>query len=274
MERLQTFTITFGDAAENHKGMQIIGTKAENGFTFDDLFTIKSKFEDLKYKCELVKLDYNDSDPASILIIRKGVNALLSDGMKADDLYMEHLKLDVDKKAFMYGRVVNKSARYNLCFSDFSQEPDYENKKGRIVNFKDVKLTNMIRKNLVKLSPKAENLQAEGNYYYDPKNCGISYHGDTERRKVIAIRIGKFMPLQYQWFLKGEAIGDPIRFVLEHGDIYIMSEKATGFDWKKKNILTLRHAAGAEKYLKIKPKKTHNKKIHENLIKNLIEKLE
>ena len=28
-----------------------------------------------------------------------------------------------------------------------------------------------------------------------------------------------------------------------------MSEKATGNDWKKKNIYTLRHAAGSKKYI-------------------------
>lgn len=33
-----------------------------------------------------------------------------------------------------------------------------------------------------------------------------------------------------------------------------MSEKATGYDWKLKKIPTLRHAAGAEKYLTIKKK--------------------
>jgi hypothetical protein len=31
-----------------------------------------------------------------------------------------------------------------------------------------------------------------------------------------------------------------------------MSEKAVGFDWKKKKIPTLRHAAGCIKYLTIK----------------------
>jgi hypothetical protein len=31
---------------------------------------------------------------------------------------------------------------------------------------------------------------------------------------------------------------------LNDGDMYIMSEKAVGTDWKKKNICTLRHSAG------------------------------
>ena len=41
---------------------------------------------------------------------------------------------------------------------------------------------------------------------------------------------------------------------LNHGDIYIMSEKAVGTDWKKNSILSVRHAAGCDKYLKSKYK--------------------
>ena len=35
-----------------------------------------------------------------------------------------------------------------------------------------------------------------------------------------------------------------MRIDLSHGDMYIMSEKATGNDWKKSSIETWRHAAG------------------------------
>ena len=31
-----------------------------------------------------------------------------------------------------------------------------------------------------------------------------------------------------------------------------MSDKAVGYDWKKSSIVTLRHAAGCDKYLKPK----------------------
>lgn len=34
---MSTFTITFGDQAENHKGMQVIGKMAERGFSPKDL---------------------------------------------------------------------------------------------------------------------------------------------------------------------------------------------------------------------------------------------
>ena len=47
-----------------------------------------------------------------------------------------------------------------------------------------------------------------------------------------------------------------MKFNLKSGDLYIMSNKATGFDWKIKNILTIRHAAGCEKYTTINKNKT------------------
>jgi len=62
------------------------------------------------------------------------------------------------------------------------------------------------------------------------------------------------MPFHFQWFQNSKPIGTRIKLILNHGDMYIMSEKAVGFDWKKRKIPTLRHAAGSEKYLTIKKK--------------------
>ena len=40
-------TLTFGDVGENHKGMQMIGQKVDqgDGFNYDDLVQIKERFE-------------------------------------------------------------------------------------------------------------------------------------------------------------------------------------------------------------------------------------
>ena len=48
----------------------------------------------------------------------------------------------------MYGRVVNKKARHNLCFSDIDQVADYEHGKGTIINFIRTPLLQHIRNNL------------------------------------------------------------------------------------------------------------------------------
>ena len=95
-------------------------------------------------------------------------------------------------------------------------------------------------------------MQAEANYYFDTRKTGIGFHGDSERKKVIALRLGETIPLHYQWFYKSEPVGSRIILNnIKHGSMYIMSEKATGYDWKKKNIYTLRHAAGSAKYTTI-----------------------
>ena len=265
-KRKSAITITFGDQAENHKGMQIIGKMADCGFMNEELERAKNIFEQEGCHCEFIDLkerllstwDNPDSveiEEASVLIVRGAVTHILSKvGFDADYIFEEQANLNVDTKAFMYGRVVEKSARYNLCFDDTEQEPDYENKKGRIIQYNDVPLTRYVRHMLPSyLGEKARNLAGEGNYYFDSSKCGIGWHGDSERKRVVAMRLGASIPLAYQWHHRGNRIGDTIMFDdVNHGDLYVMSEKASGWDWKRKLKPTLRHAAGCDKFLSFK----------------------
>jgi len=258
----ETYTITIGDCAENHVGMQKLGLLANSGFDLKDINAVKDYFINLDptLTIEIVNLnDYNSLVPTSgltdpyVLIIRKGLDALLGTVKKtAADFYNEQQILDKDKKAFMYGRVVNKKARHNLCFSDTAQVADFSTGQGTVVAFRDVPLLKYVMDSLPTiLGDKGKNMVAEGNYYYDIHQTGIGWHGDTERVKVIGLRVGESLPLHFQWFQNSKPIGNTAKFVLNHGDIYLMSEKATGNDWKKKKIATLRHAAGAAKYLQL-----------------------
>lgn len=268
----EVYTITFGEQAENHKGMQMIGELAEEGFDLKDLKHGKKQFEKTKTKCELIDLTstlkqsykvIEDIEPAYVLVIRDGVNAILKNLNKThEDLHKEQKIIDYDAEAIMYGRVVNKLARHNVCFDDIGQNPDIKNGKGRIIAFENAPLTNEIRMKLPDfLGDKAANLKGEGNFYYDITKCGIGFHGDAERMKVIAVRIGDAnLPIQYQWFYKGKPVGKRILIDLYPGDMYVMSQKATGNDWKKRNIYTLRHATGADKYTIIKDKTNNLKK--------------
>ena len=201
---------------------------------------------------------------AYILIARRGLNAILDcggggggdcvgGGATADDFYHEQIQLEKDSKALMYGRVVDKHARHNLCFGEVSQQPDYASGRGTVVSFAQVPLLDRIRTVLGEvLGECGAALKAEGNYYYDPSKCGIGYHGDSERRKVVGVRVGEAMPLHMTWFHNSKPCSSTHMFQLEHGDVYMFSEKATGCDWKKKVVPTLRHAAGAAKFLKLK----------------------
>lgn len=261
---METVTITFGDQAENHVGMQKLGSLAEDGFTVAELREIKEELESKGCECELVNLvdylgneDIGDGIEAGVLIIRRGVDFILSElsvpgfPVTSDDLLKEQMELEWDSKAKMYGRVVDKHARHNLCYADYDQEPDYASGKGRIVSFSSIPYLSAIRSSLSDyFGDKAKDLMAEGNLYYDTSKCGIGAHGDSERRRVIALRLGDSMPLHYRWFIGGSPVGEVAEFTLNHGDLYVMSEKAVGTDWKRKNVYTLRHAAGCAKYLK------------------------
>ena len=241
----QTFTLTFSESVENHAGMQIIGNKCAKGFDEDYVRGLACVFD-----AECIELGDMSQPDACICIFRDGLRRIFD--INPDELYSEQDALEKDTKAFMYGRVVNKKARYNLCFADSDQDADYNKKKGTILNFERLKLLNQLREKLgVVLGEQFENLYAEGNYYYDIKKTFIGWHGDTERSKVLGVRLGATFPLHFRWYENGKVNGDINTIELSHGDIYIMSQKATGNDWKKRSTRwTLRHSAGNLKNIK------------------------
>ena len=261
------YTVTFGDVAENHVGMQQIGVLATNGYLPEQLYHLYEQLSELGLECEIINLSDNlpkdlvkhgakdlvkpgakdlVKQGAFVLVIRRGVQYILQ--TEDTKLIMdEHDELPMDKKALMNGKVVNKQARYNLCFSEEDQEPNYELGRGRIISYERVSLTNRIREQIA-IWTEDTLLNGEANYYYNIRKCGIGYHGDAERRKVFAFRMGASMPLYFQWYLYSNPIGEKIKIELDDGDMYVMSEDAVGHDWKNRTIPTLRHATGCDKY--------------------------
>jgi hypothetical protein len=271
----ETISLTFGDQGENHVGMTKIGNIVDpgEGFNYDDLVKCKKIYEKNGYKCKIHDLNklYKDDphyrknikntdqyiEKAHVLVIKNGMGLLLHNKKKTiEDLNDEMNSFEWDRKYFdtRRKRVLNKHARANVCFGKKSSEPNYKNKKGRIVAYSDVPTLNIIRKNMKKiLGPKFGNLICEGNRYFDLEKCGIGWHGDAERRKVVAFRLGKKMRLNFHWFHESIPFGKTKSINLSEGDMYIMSEKAVGNDWRKKKICTLRHSAGIKgsKYTEI-----------------------
>lgn len=249
-----TITLTFGECAENYTGMQKIGTKSDCGFSLEDLQKMmllnpeKSELYNLK---DALPATFTQISDAYLLIIRNPFNNV------ADNLYQvlsNNESLDEqknisgvnwDRHKFMYGKVVNSIARYNLCFADLGEyykiDPDYENKRGTIYNFKKIPylewLVNLFNINLP--GP----FYVEGNYYYDINKCSIKMHRDNERRKTIGYRLGSSFPLSFKWFHGTQEITDKVTFTLNHGDMYFMTSITSGSD-KDKTGLYLKHAAG------------------------------
>ena len=247
----EVYTITFGDCAENHVGMQMIGHRSEIGFTIPEMLDMKVRLENEGVICQWVDLDPSpyDGEHAAVLIIREGVDYFT--GVHADLVLAEQQNIQYDTQYWddRFKSIKNKQARYNVCFGEEAQQMDLNNKKGTIVPYDSVPYLNMIRQRLPEyLGEKARDLNGEGNRYYNVAKCGIGYHGDVERKKVVAIRLGATMDLHFSWSYKHKCYGYDTRIILQHGDMYVMSEKATGYDWKRSSIPTLRHAAGSKKY--------------------------
>lgn len=251
MNTTETISLTFGDAGENHIGNQIIGKIGEegDGFTCDELRQLACDMHG-----EYHSFGEYDGDEAGIVVFRS-----ILDEEEMKNMFDEMKSFEWDKKYFDVRRkkVLNKNARHNILFLEgFSQEPNYEEKKGRIIDTFNLPVFTNFKNNLMKtisetLNPnKVDSLICEGNYYYNNKRCGIGFHGDSERRKVIALRLGGSMKMKWRWYHKSEIISNDFEFEFNSGDLYIMSEKAVGHDWKKRSKYTLRHAAGCEKYVK------------------------
>ena len=275
---MNVVTITFGDSGENHVGNQQIGVKVKTGqgFNYDDFVNAKEKAENMGFNVEIIDLksliqDLIDSENEDKIDIKrlKPAHIILIKGLdkdNADKIYGEMNTFEWDKKYYDTRRkkVLNKRARSNVCFDKESQEPDYENGKGRIVSFN--KLPHLTKaKELIGeiFGDKGKNLIGEGNRYEDRTKNGIGYHGDAERLKVVALRVNEkdengetgTMPICWNWFYRYQPIGKKLTLNIEHGTIYAMSEYATGFNWKRSSEYTLRHAAGGKKYTTLKTEK-------------------
>ena len=155
---MSTITITFGECAENQRGMQVIGQRTDQGYSKQDLEAARGEFEQRGFKCELVDLnkylekgsnEEKVAEGAAVLVVYQGINCLLQNtGYMSKHLTKEMGLVKWDKKALMYGKVVNKHARYNICFGEEPQEPDYVHGKGRIVDWKSVPILELIRNRL------------------------------------------------------------------------------------------------------------------------------
>lgn len=52
------------------------------------------------------------------------------------------------------------------------------------------------------------------------------------------------LPIRFRWYTNSAPVGEEFVIELNHGDLYVMSDKATGHDWRSPSKMTLRHGVG------------------------------
>lgn len=253
---MERYAITFGEVAIIHTGSAELGKIRNQGFTIDELKLIKDKFGNNASLIDLsedLPKEIKKNNQAAILLIKNGINLIFNRKKAADKFLKEQQSLSYDKKYYesRFDKTLNKRARYNIVFGEENIEPSEDFKVFSVKAFNDLKYLKKLRKRIGKaFGPKAKKLNAEGNYYFHKKS-GIGFHGDAERKIVICVSLGDSSILKYCWRKPGSSkqFGKSIDINVDHGDIYIMSEKATGYDWKSRSKYRLVHAAGHSTYL-------------------------
>ncbi len=255
MTQKACLTITLCECSENHIGMEKNGNIAKSGYNKTHLDKLMNYYKNKKIERINLRDLLNDNniefinnvsylDNAELLIIRNAID-------NHEDIYNEliNLKWDYHYYDIKRKKVLNKKARSNLCIDNFSQEADYENKKGTIISNNNIPIFNKERIKISEILNEDPNLvKCEGNRYDNILKQGIGWHGDAERLKVVGLRFGESMSLCFKWFKNTNPVGKKFETILNSGDLYIMTEKTCGNDWKKRSILTLRHSAGCKKY--------------------------
>lgn len=260
MTKLQRYAITFGEVAILHIGSAQVGTAPRpRGLSVCDLRAAASRIKHLGGNTELVILsdalpeDLRAGNEAATLVVRGGASLLLGRADAADALLREQDEVKYDAKYWdrRYGRTLHKRARHNVVFGEEGQGPSEDFRAFTIKAFSELPLLAAVRAALPNwLGEAASCLNAEGSLYFD-SSSGIGFHGDSERKIVVCLSLGASSTLRYHWRLpaSSEHMFEAVDIRVHHGDIYIMSEKATGFDWRRRSHVRVVHAAGSDKYI-------------------------
>ena len=254
-------TVTFCECAESDRSLQQLGEKASSGFSIAQLERAKAWFEQRGIACILIPLpNPNGTGPDGAVLVARAAVPLLCGVPSQAHVMDELLQIPYDTKMIHYGKLAEKRARHCNVLADHDQSPDYGTRQSTVVRFARVPALERMRAQLPDiLGSDATNMFAEVNKYPsaadDAVIGGIGFHGDSERRRVVAARFGtSAFLLRFVWFRSHKVASGPIDVTVFPGDVYIMSDAAVGHDWKCSGRHTLRHAAGAPKYTR--PSKT------------------
>ena len=163
----------------------------------------------------------------------------------------------------MYGKVCDAHSRHIVYFDETAVAPSREDCQHTVLAWGDQpQLAGILDWMRSTLGNCDDITIGCGLKYPDIDRCGISWHGDAERKKTALVRLGpnsERHPLHFAWFHKHDRVSEVVSIHLSHGDMVLYSDKAMGYDWKKSSIPTVRHATG---FLKqgAHPKMTRGKK--------------
>ena len=249
-----SFTLTFSDRIGNNPNYGEIGTEAPFGFTNDDIIRIYHQFSD---RCELHNL--KDMLPPTLqeipdvyfLIIKNFYNdtsnQLLQILMTNENTHEGAITgVNWDTENFKNGKLKKNKQKYKLIFSDlydgYKRNSSLQNEMCTVYNYMRIPQLLSIKYFLESI------LQGpfviEGSCFYNTKECYVPMHREKEKKKLIGLHLGNTFPINFRWYHNTIHCSTVKTIQLNHGDIYIMSELATGNSKEKLTKLFIKHSEG------------------------------
>lgn len=239
----ESYTLTFSDSSDAKRTGKL-------GFSIAELQKVQKEFEKKGFTCELIDLNIVlppahvivDTPKARVLIIRQGVRDF-GTGSDADGILQKLKTLPWDDRVWFKHKPVKNPMRHHLRFG----EVEYNSDEGHVVALKSIPDIVRIRQTLNEMySYRGVEFDVEGDRFYNPETCGREPWGDQDRRFVVGVQLGAMMKMAFTWYYHESPFSQPVVIELQHGDIFMLSDKAVGHDVNRKAIATLRRTCGCQ----------------------------
>tara|TARA_X000001036_G_scaffold130883_1_gene123744 strand:+ start:2368 stop:3174 length:807 start_codon:yes stop_codon:yes gene_type:complete len=240
-----SYSVLFGDRV-GRSTRTCRGTLAGGGWDEPFLRETRDALVDKGVDASIVELtpacDVPSAADACVLVVRN-FNPELCDLVLGK---LSNTKFDTFTK--MYGKVRDAHSRHIVYIDDVAVPPNREECQHSVWSWHDQPELSAVREWMGARIGACDDVTIGCALKYpDIDRCGISWHGDAERRKTALFRLGpnsERHPLHFAWFHKHDRVSDVVSIHLSHGDMVLYSDKAMGYDWKKSSIPTVRHATG------------------------------
>lgn len=255
LKSIPAITITLSEVVSHGESMFEIGQKSEVGFTYEDLIRIYQSLPE--GVCELVNIKdilpktlYEIPD-AYILIIRgqfrEKADNLLKIMMNSEhSVDREITGVNWDSTRIVKDRIVENKLFQKLLFLDVGQNYKVPfnpvEKRGTVYNA--TKIKDLYEFTLLMSSVLLTSFYIEGTNYYNTTECYKPMSQDKKRKKLVNLHLGTSFPINFRWFHNTQAVSDLKSLIINHGDVYIMTDITLGSVKDSVTKLYLKHSLG------------------------------
>jgi len=245
-----SFNLTFSDCIKTLNANEIIGEQSHCGTTNDDVRKIHESINgSILYNLKdlIPHLNQNVED-AMILIIKNQFpndsNNLLQTFINPEYVHDGNI-IGIEWDKFTPTGALNKKF-YKSTFADLGDMFKINSlanfKRGTMYNINKIPSLLNIKNSLRSILPC--NFVVEASHFYDNEKSHKLFNHEKDKRCVTGLHLGEPMNINFKWYHKSIKCCDNFSIELNHGDIYIMSNIASGSVKDNVTKLFLKHSFG------------------------------